>query len=195
MTPAAIELATALSSAVLAPPPRLMLATAGLTACGGHPVDAGDRPGVGAAAGAVRARARATSVHALGHAVGGAADGAGDVGAVAVAVVGVAAVDGVEAGDGPAAEVGVGDPDAGVDDVRVHVARRWSGRCTLLSSGRSRWSMRSRPHEGGLVWVAAMRDGLVLLDVGDLRVRGQPAGAPWGHRRRRRDAKPTHRCG
>jgi hypothetical protein len=32
VTPEAIELATALSSAVLAPPPRLMLATAGLRA-------------------------------------------------------------------------------------------------------------------------------------------------------------------
>ena len=76
-----------MSSAVDAPPPRLMLATAGLTVwLAGDPVDAGDHAGIGAGAVAVE-HADGDQLHALGDALGGAADGAGDMRAVAVAVV------------------------------------------------------------------------------------------------------------
>ena len=85
----------------------------------GDPVDAGDDLRGGAAAGVVE-HPDADQLYSLRHAERGAADRTGDVGAVAVAVIGAAAVDGIESARGPAAEVVVGEPDTGVDDVRAH---------------------------------------------------------------------------
>ncbi len=57
----------------------------------------------------------------LGHAEGRAADDAGDIGPVAMAVVRAIAIhDFGNAAANPAAELDIGCPDAGVDDVCVH---------------------------------------------------------------------------
>ena len=82
----------------------------------GDPVDARDHARPRAAAGAVE-HADGDEVDALRDAVRGASDRAGDMGAVAVAVVGRAAVDGVEAAHGSSAELVVAEQDAGVDHV------------------------------------------------------------------------------
>src|SRR5690606_39118988 len=82
-----------------------------------HPFDAVDDARVGAVAGAVE-DADADEGDLLGDAVFGAADGACDVGAVAVAVLGVrVAVDEVVSGADAAGELAVGGADAGVHDV------------------------------------------------------------------------------
>ena len=83
---------------------------------GGDPVDTGD-DARGVAAAATVEDAHADQRDALGDAVGAAADGAGHMRAVAVAVVGRAAVDGIVAGADAPGELGMAAADAGVDDV------------------------------------------------------------------------------
>ena len=88
MTPSVIEVFTAESRDAEAPPPRLMLATAGpglmVTR---HPVDPVDHTRSGAGAVAIQ-HAHGHQADPLGHTVGGAADRARHVRAVPVAVSG-----------------------------------------------------------------------------------------------------------
>src|SRR5262249_58092106 len=117
--------------------------------------------------------------HALGHAVLRPADGAGDVGAVPVAV-GVVGVHRVVAPGGPAAEGGVGDPDAGVDDVGVHVARRGVVRVAVVQRQVALVDAVQPP--GRRVGLGGEQVHLgVGLDVGHPRVGGQPAGLGLAH--------------
>src|SRR3954451_23152931 len=112
---------TALSRAVLAAPPRLRFATAGCPAWWSAVTQS--MPAMTPALEPEPAQSSTRDGHqrdAFGHTVGRAADRARHVGAVPVAVVGTAAVDGVVAGHRPAAEVRVVQPDAGVDDVGLH---------------------------------------------------------------------------
>ena len=117
-----MELRTAVSIAVLAPPAQAHVRDGRLPGLvvAGDPVDPGDdlrgRPAAAAVEDAHRDEA-----HALRNAVGRAADGAGHVRAVSVAIGSRSAGrDRVVAGHRAPAELGVGVPDAGVDDVRRH---------------------------------------------------------------------------
>ena len=91
VTPDAIELATALSSAVLTPPPRLMFATAGRTAFAVTQSMPWTMSAVVPLPAQLSTRT-ATMLTPLATPYVAAADGAGDVRAVAVAVGGVVVV-------------------------------------------------------------------------------------------------------
>ena len=158
-----------------------MFATAGAgRVVARHPVDARDHARGGAGAAAVE-HAHGDEAHALGDAVGRAADRAGDVGAVAVAVVGAAAVDGVEARHRAPAELRVREPDPGVDDVGGDVRR---GRVVAVGRAQREVALVDAVQApGGVVLRGVERDHAVGLDVGDRRVvadlRERRLGRAW----------------
>ena len=152
---------------------------------GRDPVDAGDHAGVEPAPVAVE-HADADQADALGDAVARAADRPGDVGAVAVAVLAVAA-EGVEPVRGPAAEVGVADQDPGVDDVGRDVGRLRRIRERAVGAGALVDPVQA-PRGAGL----RRQDGdgkvaLDELDAGVVRQRGGGGGAHLGD-------EPGERC-
>ncbi len=113
--------------------------------------------------------------------MGAARDRAGDVGAVTVAVLGgVVVVDRVVAVGGAAAEVAVGDADAGVDDVRRHTL---PGRVRVGVGAVQREVPLVDPVQapggrGGLG--AGDAEGAVLDHRGDGRVGGEALGLGLG---------------
>jgi hypothetical protein len=107
--------------------------------------------------------------HTLRDAMGRAADGAGDVGAVAVAVVGVSAAgDGVEAVAHAAAELLVVEQHAGIDDVGVHVRCRGVVGVARIQRKVALIGAIESPGRAGLR--GAGRDHTVFFDVGDAAV-------------------------
>ena len=177
-----MELRTALSSAVDAPPPRLMFATAGSDVIRGHPIDAGDH---------TRRRARAAAAEdadceqpdGLGDTIGRSADRSGDMRAVAVAVVRVLSVaDGIEADEGAAAKLRMRPSHAGVDDVRVHPG---AGRRIRIDRIEREIALADAIEPPGRV---VLRDhGLdhrIFLDEGDARIVAHAERLLFGHHRR-----------
>src|SRR5690606_17716288 len=145
-----------------------------------HPFDAVDDARVGAVAGAVE-DADADEGDLLGDAVFGAADGACDVGAVAVAVLGVrVAVDEVVSGADAAGELAVGGADAGVHDVGGDagaVAEVFVG----VVEGQVGLVDAVQAPRGRVVLDVGDADGAVLFDEGHLVVGGDLRGFGLAH--------------
>ena len=111
--------------------------------------------------------------HAFGHAVGGAADGAGDMGAVTVAVGGVAAAgDGIVTAAHAAAELAVGQQYAGVDDVGMHAC---SGSVVGVGGVEGQIALVDTVEAPGRAGLGgADRDDTVFFDIGHVRIGKQP---------------------
>ena len=137
---------------------------------GGDPVDAGDHTGVGAFAVAVE-HAHGVDRDALGDAVGAAAEDARHVGAVAEAVVGCAAVDGIVAVAEAAVKFLVGGVDAGVDDIDVDAGA--GGGIVIEAVDRQAALVDAVEVPGGRKLFAARVHALVLLDEGHVGVGAQ----------------------
>ncbi len=141
-----------------------------------HPVDARDDL-LGGAGPVVVEHTDGDDLGLLGHPVGGARDGPGDVRAVAVAVVGaLVVVHRVEAVRGPAAEVLVADPYAGVDDVGRDAFAPRVGVRVLLVRRRLRLVDAVEAPRRGVVLGGVDGELLVLDDLAHGRVRGEALG-------------------
>jgi hypothetical protein len=173
--PEAIELATAVSSTVSA-----HVGDGGLDRVLGHPVDTRD-DSVRRTGPVVVEHPHADDLRGLRDTVRAACDSARDMRAVAVAVLrGAVVVDGVVAVGGAAAEVGVGDPDAGVDDVRGD-ARAGAVRVGVRRAERQARLVDPVQAPGRVGLGGGDADLLVLDHLGDRGVGGEPLGLGLAH--------------
>jgi hypothetical protein len=153
---------------------------------GAYPVDARDHLCVGPGALAVE-NPDADECDALRYTVGTAADRSGDVGAMAVAVVGGAAVDRVVSRDRPPAEVGMRKADARVNHVSSDALSRQVVGIALIQGQSTLVDAVESPGRTGLLGHGF--DNPIFLDKRDALIEAQLARTRLWHA----DRKPEER--